>query len=306
MRYSLLADGRRARTPSKNSNAYGAFGVTSTLAVRWKSNPPRPMQNATAALVTLLLFSVPASGWANMRAPRSVDPHPSSTVLSTEAEGLVVLAEQLDFRCEAAKSCDVSATYQVQSPGAMEVELAFIAPSEVTINARVGDAAAPVTTVPTSRFDKEHLERRTPELQEATLYEARFRAKLAPGKNNIVVTYSQPLGSFEAAHGYLVSSRFIDVLRYEVWPLQEWTLAEDFTLDVTLSVRREAPGFWTRNFGSWTEANCVVRGAESAPMERLTRADKKGWLVQTWRLGSKLPDRIECYRGEDDIIPGLP
>ena len=254
--------------------------------------------------IALLLSCVPATASANLRAPITFDKSPSSAVLSTPASGLVVLGEQLTFRCEATHACEVSATYQVEVAEAVEVELAFIAPSDVTIAARVGEVSAPVTTVPTSRFDPEQHKRLPWELQEATLYEARFRASLVKGRNAIHVSYEQPLSSFETDYGYWRDGRYVDVLRYEVWPLWEWTLADDFALDLTLSIRREPPGWWTRNFGTWTDANCVAQGVKVAPMERRSRKDTKGWYVQTWRLGSDLPERIECYRADDDIVPG--
>lgn len=250
---------------------------------------------AILSFLVALVVALPAS--ANLRAPTVVEQAPSSALYKPKDADIVVLGEDLRFTCAPGKTCNVAAAYRVRAEAAVTVELAFITPGEVTIQAHVGDAQVGVKTVEARPIPEDTINGFNFGVQRDGLYEARFQAALAKGENTIRVEYTQQLGAVETGYGYFSDGEFVDVWSYESWPLKEWKLADDFAMNITVSTPREKPGWWTRNFGSYTEMSCSAWGVDFKPK----RSDKAGrlWLRATL---TEVPDRIYCRRGSDDYV----
>jgi hypothetical protein len=174
---------------------------------------------------------------ANMRAPFSAAEH-GSTAPRGPVDGVTVLGERLELRC-VASTCRVRAEYRVRAERAVRAELRFVLPDREGIVARAGDQIVAVDVAelraihPRTAFDP--FARLTPgKLRD--LWQATFVVDLEPGEQSITVEYTQPLGVFETEYGYFVRSTFEFQVRYELWPLREWDLADGFALDFRVVV----------------------------------------------------------------------
>ena len=245
--------------------------------------------------VTAMAVAAPAA--ANMRGPRVVEQSPSSALYKPKDADLVVTREDLTFTCGAAKSCQIVAEYHIRADAAVTVELAFVTPGQVTIQAQVGDAKADVKTVDARPIPDDTLHAWGFGIRRDELHEARFQAALTEGQNIIRVEYVQPIALVETGYGYFWDGEFVDTWVYESWPLQEWKRSEDFTLNLTVSTPRAKPSWWARNIGNYTEVACSMWPTEFKP----TRKDEGGRLWLTGTL-TEVPDRIHCTRGSDEYV----
>jgi hypothetical protein len=200
----------------------------------------------------LLMYSLPA--WANLRAPKATPGQVSSALYP--AQEVEVGRETLTIACERIH-CAVEAVYHLKAERASSVDLEFILPRGVEVEASLG--------------------------QKPLAVEATEVTELTPE---------------EAEYGYFVDSRFVHSVQYEVWPIKQWRRSEDFTLDLTVKMKRDEPGWWASTFGTLRGLRCALgrRG------QVLTSVQEDGQLVVRREL-RELPDRLFCYMGDEDLLP---
>lgn len=239
------------------------------------------------------------SAMANMRAPDNYWPGSSSAL--SKAAGLKVLGETLLFDC-GEESCDVDAIYTVQADRPLDLTFEFMLPVQTTVNAWVAGHKVPTDTLPFGGWRNDRDDPRVPRTygrhdESRPIYRAIFQGRLDAGANRVEVRYVQPLGADEAAYGYFTTSRWIRVFGYELKPLKEWSLAEDFALDIFVSTPRTPPGesAWSSIFSKKRSIECFM------PNPAIIEQDDK--IVYSVRLGRDFPDRLICQMGDRDLLP---
>lgn len=262
------------------------------------------MGKSKAALAVFIL-AFASGAWANMRAPMRHIELPSQQLTPPQGQKpmpqLVVQSETLDVDCDYNR-CWVEVVYHITSSADATLDFAFIMPANTPVETKVSGkySAAKVS-----------LERAAPEMSDSPyggrcwsltecasilpLYRATFTGNIFKGKNTIEVAYFQPITHLERAYGYFTSSRSIEVFAYEMAPLKEWRLADDFTLKVTLSALRERP---ERDGGSSLfrsrSVNCALPGQ---------KVEKDGnYLNLEATLDQNFPDTLVCNIGDSDLI----
>jgi hypothetical protein len=251
-----------------------------------------------AVLIAGLFATGPAA--ANLRAPGRVPHVPSSALYPPPAE-VEVRGETLAFRC-AGRRCEVAATYRVHAAAEAELAFEFVLPVDAGITVRV--AGRPVAAESTEAAPLGDLDRRL-DLSVAEreggpkLYRARFTGRLAAGESEIAVAYTQPLGAHERDYGYFKDGRWVDVLQYELWPLKEWKRAPDLRIELLVAMRREAPGWWTRNFGTARSIKCL---GGDGPLKDARLEQVGGALEYRATLGPAFPDRLLCHLADEDLL----
>jgi hypothetical protein len=249
----------------------------------------------------LLLFVTSQGVHANMRGP-VFKSEGSSSSLYFKAD-VKVQREELTFDC-GRQFCKVKAAYWLDAKNAFSTELSFITPNEVGVKAQVNQQVVESNTKPLqiTRTQERRLQKEFPNNADdlRKLHQASFPAQLNAGENQVEVEYSQPLYEFEADYGYFKKSRFLSAMRYEVWPLQEWKLAEDFTLTVQATFQPQVkPNFLERSLGTIEIIRCFDDRQDSPlPMDQR----KTPYSQQATFIGAKLPNRLVCLMGDDDLV----
>ena len=256
---------------------------------------------APLILSTLMLWAGPAA--ANLRAPREVHQSPSSTIYRTTGP-LVVKGEDLSFVCSR-QSCMVTAVYRVQAPRATSLPLEFICPGKNTLKVKVGSsklAPAKVTSAPLSAAERKRVEAGMGGFgrHRSRLHKARFQVDLRPGLNHLRISYLQRLSALERDYGYFKDGRFMHRLQYELWPLKGWKLDPEFKLRLKVKLKRQAPSWWKRTFGTVTSLACVKQGKGKAITVKPTQ--QGGHLVLAATMGANFPDRLTCRIGDQDLL----
>lgn len=249
----------------------------------------------------LLLVATSQGVHANMRGP-VFKSEGSSSSLYPKAD-VKVQREELSFDCSRS-FCKVKVAYWLEAKQGASTELSFITPNESEVKAQVNQQPVESKTKPLQvmRSQERRLQKEFPNNADdlRKLYQASFPAQLNAGENRVEVEYSQPLYEFEADYGYFKKSRFLSALRYEVWPLKEWKLAEDFTLTVHANFQPQSkPNFLERNLGTIEIIRCFD-DRQDAPLP--TDQRKTPYGQQATFIGAKLPNRLVCLIGDDDLV----
>lgn len=234
---------------------------------------------------------------ANMRVPSDYW-HAPSGALSSSAS-LEVLGETLLFDC-GEENCDVNAIYTVRADRPLDLTFEFVLPLQTAVNARVAghDVVADVTLFENRPFDQD--DPRLPDIFESDraspIYRATFQGRLDAGTKRIDVRYVQPLGGNEAVYGYFTTSRWVMFFEYELKPLKEWSLAEDFALDLSVSMPRRPPeeSVWSSIVSARRSIECFMPNA--AVTEQGDR------IMYNVRRGRDFPDRLVCQMGDRDLL----
>lgn len=250
--------------------------------------------------ISVLLITLPllCSGEtsANMRAPSLHYQAPSFSLTVPEKKPsmprLVVQSETLNVACNYT-DCRVQATYHITSDVSAELAFTFITPSSQPVQARVAGRVTAAAVEPdpqkvwtneTERFARGPL----------PLYKASFSGAVHAGRNDVEVTYLQPLSILEQEYGYFTSSRSIERFVYVLSPLKEWRLADDFTLDVTLSTLRKRP---ERDEGGFFKSRAIDCGQQEQ------RQDKEGErLILNTTFKKDFPNTLVCWIGDSDLL----
>lgn len=277
---------------------------------REPGTPPvrrEPVARALCALGVVLALS--GSARANLRAPREVAQPPSAALQATPgraipgAPAVVVQRETLQLTC--AGRCEVAATYHLKLAAPAALALEFVLPQQTApLQVQVDDAAP--QQVATDRVPEAEAARYlipAPHRGLATpLARARFSVSLPAGAVRLQVRYSQEPALHEHDYGYFKKGRFVSSLRYELWPLREWTLAPDFALHLEVRLLQRRPGFWQRAFGKRRDLRCAGLSDNSQqPLPGAARQEAEA-LVFSTALSSTFPDRLECRFGDQDLL----
>jgi len=251
-------------------------------------------------LVALLAVSAPPHARANLRAPRRLPQDGSSALYGVAA--VEVKREELSFACTR-DTCEVTASYTVQADQAQQVELSFIVPGSARVHAKVAGNAVTPRVISAEALSPRELESLSLDTRSdtQTLHKAVFHAALAAGQNVIEVRYTQRGDGVERGYGYFSEGHFVYQLRYELWPLKEWTLAPDFTLTLHVAYQREkAPSLVKRWFGGFQTIACGTElGKRVGP--RVSRSERS--VRFSVQMGAAdMPDRLICSIGRESMV----
>lgn len=276
-----------------------------------------------ASIVLALSLIAPAAAQANLRAPFEILQPPSSALAPPPASPASsgpaprVLAESLDLQGGAPGApYQVRATYRVHAERAADYALSFVLPGPAVVQAIVNDAPPQTVASAEPPARPRPYDRRDP-----PPHSARFTASLRPGENRITVRYQQPVAQLEHGHSYFSKGRFVDTIRYELWPLREWPLAPDFRLDLEVRIPRPAPGFFARARHRYRMLRCQGVSRPAAPQQNPAPPEQEAvppapvvtplttQLLQegdTLRLQAALsttfPDTLRCHSGDADLL----
>lgn len=230
---------------------------------------------------------------ANMRAPMNTQHAPSFSLASPQSTKLTVQRETLDIDCDYVR-CFVEANYYIVSETAAELAFVFIMPSNTPVAARVAGEPRPAKV---TRDGSQTWETRYgwPRGTQLPLYQAAFTGKVNAGENTIVIQYSQPLTILERAYGYFTDSRSIEQFTYQLGPLKEWQLADDFSLEVRFSSLRKRPD----RDGGWSLFRS--RDVDCMQPEQTIEKDSE-YLTLTKTFGKDFPDTLVCQAGDSGLL----
>lgn len=227
---------------------------------------------------------------ANMRAPRHINHAPSFSLNTAKATQLTVEKEQLNVDC-GYQHCEVQAVYFIRSDISEKLAFAFVLPENVPVEVSVTGTQRPATV------SKDNMHTWTsPELSvQLPLYQATFSGSIKAGMNIINIKYSQPLTILERAYGYLTDSRSIEQFTYQLGPLKEWALADNFSMRITLSSLRKRP----ERDGGWSltksrAIDCFQPGQ--------TQENDSDHLNLMLAFGKNFPDTLVCQIGDSDLL----
>ncbi|HEY1405712.1 MAG TPA: hypothetical protein VF857_03800 [Spirochaetota bacterium] len=210
-----------------------------------------------AVIFIILALTTHAAG--NMRAPLIVTFMSSSAL--TKSTG-TVLSERLTFDCDAPvtaansknetidllmRYARITASYTIFVERDEEISTSFILadnlPVTIILNGKnIGTSdSRPISDVPKMKRSWHTLDK--------SLYESSFKAKLGKGINELTITYRQPMSFSENHYGYFTTSTYITSFSYEMWPLREWTLADNFAVELNVMMSDDT-GFTKIFFGS--------------------------------------------------------
>jgi hypothetical protein len=255
----------------------------------------------------------------NLRAPEISMQGPSSTIYGG-GSGLVVAGVGLDFDCHIDRSdiprdsmCDIVVHYRIVADSEITVNLQFIAPTEGDLHWKLGESSGTAAFVYETRTEDvpaalaELLNNKSfnSEADEEYhdwysslrwIYRAEFEVTLQDGEQLLEIRYQHPPGHIEYDYGYFRSSKFVHFVSYEIWPIKQWQLAEDFKMDFRVQICDAVSGFWS---GLRGRAEGAVLLDESR--ERLvpdSSGNNEGDLRYEWIWNSDdLPDRITLFSG---------
>jgi len=102
------------------------------------------------------------------------------------------------------------------------------------------------------------------------------------------------LSILEARYGYFTRSRFVETFTYLLGPLKEWTLADDFQLDIEVLTLAKRPERDPWSLLKRRAINCSLANA------KLTRYG--GWVIYRAKLTKQFPDQLVCRLGDQDLL----
>ncbi|WP_235186786.1 hypothetical protein [Serratia sp. DD3] len=242
-------------------------------------------------LLTTAIMLFPALSPANMRAPNLIWQPPSFSLSSPQSNKFKVKREKLNIDCDY-ENCQVQAVYEITSDIQADVAFVFVMPANTPVSARVNGTLQPAT-VTLDEINAWKL--RNSDTREYPLYKAAFTGQVSIGTNTINIKYNQPLTLLERDYGYFTDSRSIEQFSYQLGPLKEWPLADDFSLDVTLSSLRKRP----ERDGGWS----ILKSRTIDCMQPEQKIEKDSeHLNLTVKFGKKFPDTLICKIGDSDLL----
>lgn len=241
--------------------------------------------------VTAGLMAFSSLTHANMRAPMDINHAPSSSLTSPQTGRLLVEKEKLSIDCDY-RHCNVQAVYFIRSDTSQDLAFVFVLPENTPVEARVTGTLRPTTV---TRDETHTWTSPGPRGRKLPLYQAAFSASIKAGVNIINIKYNQPLTILERAYGYFTDSRSIEQFTYQLGPLKEWTLADDFSLEVTLSSLRKRP----ERDGGWSLMKS--RAIDCLQPGQVLENDSDN-LNLTLVFGKNFPDTLVCQMGDSDLL----
>lgn len=198
-------------------------------------------------LIILFLFSLALYG--NMNAPFQVTKYPSGA-LENKSKGLFVNSENLSFECtaiypnvsEKETYCTVIAKYSISADASGNHRFEFILPSKQDVEVKIQSEKKSVNLEKIQandliKFGISTILLKTSEKEESevSVYIAKFEGKIEKGNSEIVVSYRQDFSISQIGKSYVSSGTYNSDFRYFLWPLKEWSMADDFKMEISVS-----------------------------------------------------------------------
>jgi hypothetical protein len=205
---------------------------------------------------------VPEIALANIRAPRR-RPVPEAQHLKSVGTVLAVKSENLKVECDQ-ESCKFAVSYQLVNSAieSVTIDTTFVAPVNGTIQLTCPSGASAYSPLRSLALVDDAEKRAREGDDSPALSEATVRCEIPSGDSNIQINYEQLAGLYEEGVSYFSSSWFRRFFYYELAPLKEWRLSEDFKLNFQFTVPDEPIGFFSSLFG--LDPNVVVKGMTRA------------------------------------------
>lgn len=243
---------------------------------------------------------VVATASANMRAPRNLENAPSAALqaplsLRQATPTLRVQAETLKIDCDYER-CQVQARYQFMADRAARLTFTFVMPDHTPVTAVVAGRTVQAELTADTRENAGTKPGRSAAKESTALFQAVFAGDVVAGENTVQVDYVQPLSLFERAYGYFTQSRSVEKFVYQMGPLREWTLAEDFSLAVSLSSPRARP---ERDGWSLFKSRSIDCGS---PRQSVKKDGDR--ILLSLVYARDFPDTFVCRMGDSDLLGG--
>ena len=248
----------------------------------------------------------------SIREPRDYLVPPSATLGKPSVPAgrtlptLTLLNETLNFDCNH-QNCRVEATYRIQADTTADLAFDFMLPTKTQVSSRVGGVAVQTQLTANGSWEYKHNEYGLwfiyfYGVNSYTTYRARFSGHLVKGTNEIKVNYSQPLGLAEDGYvDYFSSgSRYIEILVYELAPLKTWRLANNFTMNITVTTPRQRPA---RDGTGWY-ASWFTRRTIDCKLPEMTISRTADKVIYQARLKRNFPNYLGCQMGDSDLSRG--
>ncbi len=216
------------------------------------------MKKFITRTLTILCLAAPAI--ANLRAPYMVK-YEDSSAIKAVSNDLIVKSEVIHFALgkpyagnisdinKEKRTARVTATYSISSISEKDYRFEFIMPSNeetsIVIN---GKKAVPEPSVLLKKEKKGTVMMQT----RTELWKASFIGVMTTGDNTIEVSYFQPVSFSEVHYGYFTRSKWSSAVGYELWPLSEWKLADNFQLRIVAVMDDDSSllnNFWGGAYG---------------------------------------------------------
>ena len=140
----------------------------------------------------------------------------------------------------------------------------------------------------------------------AKLYAAPFISEVRKGSNQIIVSYRSPMNVYETEYGYFAKSRWVSSFRYELWPLNEWKLADAFILELNVSIKQKKPDWFFDIFSNPSIIQIKEQKLkESEPPAKLKntkcRQETERYFCEV-KFGKSFPDTVYLQMGDDSEV----
>lgn len=205
----------------------------------------------------ILLALICSNSYANMRAPMGYLNHGMEEIRTDQTGLLTVIKEDLHFEAgypflSSVKKANeqkvrVNAKYIIFSEKESNYTFEFVSGKASDIEILVNKDKTDVKQL-ASKIESEY---------EMGIYQLEFTSKINKGFNTIEASYVQKMSYIEYGYGYFFDGEFSTYLDYYLYPLKEWRLGPNFTLNISASFKDDT-GFSKHIFGSDYDINMYV------------------------------------------------
>lgn len=262
--------------------------------------------NIAAACIFAFASTLPLESFANLRAP-TIGLHAGAATVFPAQESLTVLGEELTFHFHlsregvpSASLCNVHAKYRISASEQTVVELEFIGPVAADLHWQTDGQSGTVklTHVSGPETSPDELAITSSDGPvDLPVYSATFEVTLEPGENQLNLIYKQPTSYFEMDYGYMRSSKFVHWVDYHIWPISEWQLAEEFSLEVSVSIDDPVKSAWARLRNR--DDRTWISDSES---KRIAAKDQSKQSSSSWHFTAEnLPEAIRVHTAPSSI-----
>jgi hypothetical protein len=260
----------------------------------------------------ILLIGVMFSILGNLRAPYMVRYEDSSSIKAVSKD-LVVKSELLNFDLgkpytgniseinKERKTARVTAVYQIISISEKDYAFEFVMPANeevsIVINGKKALSEKPALL-------KNEIKGTSMMQFRNELWKVLFDGKMIAGDNTLEVSYSQPVSFSEVHYGYFTKSKWSSAVGYELWPLAEWRLADDFQMKIVAVMEND--GSFVRNIFSG-KYDIKLRGQyvidkNYDDIKEVEIKKEEGKIIITAEFKKTFPARLTVLYGDKDAL----
>lgn len=259
----------------------------------------------------IFLVFITASVLANLRAPYYRF-FKGSGMLYSKGSNLTVQKEKLEILCDSPYSgkldgvmakihyCRIKAVYFFDSEKTKIYNFSFVLPVNEKISVSINTETGIKTD--TKLLSQEFNGNKSWHYHDDTLYQADFQAEIKSGNNTIIIEYSQPISVHETKYGYWTASQYLSEINYELWPLKEWKLSSDFSLDLEITVEDD-DSLWRSLFGTSNDLLLIGLSKDKRTLYReLKIEEKKAKLFLKTSFNNNFPDSLALLFGSKETL----